>query len=103
MAIEDDFKVEEGSGNSILFTDVDADLGFPESSACLPKTATPQLLTIGVSQGSMAISSPSEKGSPGFSPRFSRSSLLEASRVPISSSLTLLWLELKLQVELFSM
>ena len=44
------------SGNSILLTDVDADLGLPLSSVSLPKTATPSAFKIGFSQGRVSIS-----------------------------------------------
>ena len=48
--------VEEKSGNSILLTEVDADLGFPVVSASLPNTATPQEFKIGFSHGRLSIS-----------------------------------------------
>ena len=48
--------VEERSGNSILLTEVDADLGLPVESASLPNTATPQLFNIGFSHGRLSIS-----------------------------------------------
>ena len=45
-------KVEVCSGNSILLTAVEADLGFPIGSTGLPNTATPWESKIGSSQGS---------------------------------------------------
>ena len=87
---EDGLKVELGSRNSILFTDVEADLGLPDSSTSLPNTCTPQSFTRGFSQGrgpgDRGITSPSLKVSSG-SPEVS---LWEDSMVPpISSSSSL--------------
>ena len=44
--------VDDRSGNSILLTDVEADLSLPEGSNSLPNTATPHEFKIGSSQGS---------------------------------------------------
>ena len=83
------FKVEVRSGNSILFTAVEADLGFPLGSVSLPYTATPQEFKIGSSQGraSMPMMSPTSRAS---SKALTSSSLLELSLVPeLASSLTI--------------
>ena len=79
-------KVEDKSGNSILLTEVEADLGFPTESDSLPNTATPQLFSIGFSQGK--VSMPAASTSITVSLELAFSSSLESLFSIFSSRLT---------------
>ena len=76
------FKVENVSGNSILFTAVEADLELPAGSTSPPYTTPPQGFKLGSSQGrgeTMSMISPVSNESPKTLSSFSE---LESSLAP---------------------